>query len=190
MLKKILLMSACLVPALGYSHDYSNVRYETVDRPRQECWTESVRSHSQDYTGVVLGGIAGGLLGNQVGKGNGRVVATAVGATTGAMVGDNLAGSPRYTSYHNEQRCRTVVDHVRVPVRIPVAVAVPQEVVYVDRERYVSYPEPVYIEQEHYRHDNGYHHGWYKHHFYEDDEGEHKHHKHKHHHHDDDDHDD
>jgi uncharacterized protein YcfJ len=181
MLKKILLMAAFLVPVMGYSHDYSRVRYETVDRPRQKCWTESVRSHSQDYTGVVLGGIAGGLLGNQVGRGNGRVVATAIGATTGAMVGDNLAGSPRHTSYRNVQRCRTVVDHVRVPV------AVPQEVVYVDRERYVSYPEPVYIEQEHYRHDNGYHQGWYKHRSHEDDEGKHKHHKHKHHHYDHDD---
>lgn len=102
------------VPAIA-----SATEYQIVERPRQHCWDEqvAVQSARSGYGGVVIGGIAGGLLGNRIGKGNGRAVATAIGAATGAFAGDRLAGRyPASTSYQTVQRCKTVVDHVRVPV--------------------------------------------------------------------------
>lgn len=129
--------------------------YQTVERPRQECWNERVpvQSAGSGYGGAVIGGIAGGILGNQVGGGNGKVVATAVGAATGAVVGDRMsAGGP---SYQTVQRCRTVVDRVQVPVvreQVPVMVVREPAPVVVVRE-----PVPVverrvyYIDREEHR---------------------------------------
>jgi uncharacterized protein YcfJ len=139
----------------------SATEYQTVERPRQECWNEQVpvQARSGDYGGAIVGGIAGGILGNQVGGGNGRTVATAVGAMTGAVVGDRMSGGGVNTvSYQTVQRCRTVVDHVQVPV-VYQRVEVVRPVPVVERRVYV-------VEDKHY----------YKH--------KHKHH---HHHHDDDD---
>lgn len=93
--------------------------YQIIERPRQQCWNEQVaiRSSRSEYGGAVLGGIAGALLGNQIGGGNGRAVATAIGAATGAIAGDRVAGrTPTAPSYQTVQRCRTVIDHVRVPI--------------------------------------------------------------------------
>jgi uncharacterized protein YcfJ len=94
--------------------------FQTVERPRQECWNEQVpvQSGGQGYGGAIVGGIAGGILGNQVGGGNGKTVATAVGAATGAVVGDRMAAqsASKGTSYQTVQRCRTVVERVQVPV--------------------------------------------------------------------------
>lgn len=115
--------------------------YQTVERPRQECWNEQVpvQTASPDYGGAIIGGIAGGLLGNQVGGGNGKTVATAVGAMTGAVVGDRM--SARGPSYQTQtvRRCRTVVDQVQVPV---VREQVP---VYVEPRPVVVRPRPVVV---------------------------------------------
>jgi uncharacterized protein YcfJ len=126
--------------------------YQTVERPRQECWNERVPVESQGsgYGGAVIGGIAGGLLGNQVGGGNGKTVATAIGAATGAVAGDRIAGrSAPTTSYQTVQRCKTVIDHVRVPV---VYEAVP---VYQERRYYIEdEPKGRREHRKHHRHDD------------------------------------
>jgi uncharacterized protein YcfJ len=108
MLKKLLgAVAITALPLIGHATEYV-----TVERPRQECWNEQVATRSSDYGGAIIGGVAGGILGNQVGGGNGKTVATAVGAATGAVVGDRMSGSSTQTV----QRCRTVVEHQRVPV--------------------------------------------------------------------------
>lgn len=84
--------------------------YRTVNEPRTECWTETVRPQAryreESNGGAVLGAIAGGLLGSTVGRGNGRVAAAAIGAATGAVVGDRMdsayAAGPREV-----ERCET-----------------------------------------------------------------------------------
>ena len=88
--------------------------YETINEPRQECWTETVgyetRTHREGGAGgAVLGAIAGGLIGSTVGKGDGRVAAAAVGAATGAVVGDRMQqGGTRYESAPQQvERCQT-----------------------------------------------------------------------------------
>lgn len=106
-------------------------QYQTIERPRQQCWNEqvAVQSAGSGYGGAVIGGIAGGLLGNQIGGGNGRAAATVIGAATGAIAGDRVAGrTPTAPSYQTVQRCRTVIDHVRVPIvyeQVPVYEAAP-----------------------------------------------------------------
>jgi uncharacterized protein YcfJ len=94
--------------------------YEVVERPRKECWNEQVpvQSGGQGYGGAIVGGIAGGVLGNQIGGGNGKTVATAVGAATGAVIGDRMENQGAHpTSYQTVQRCRTVMETVRVSVQ-------------------------------------------------------------------------
>ena len=88
--------------------------YETINEPRQECWTETVgyetrSSRDGSAGGAIIGAIAGGLIGSTVGKGDGRVAAAAVGAATGAVVGDRVSqGGTRYASRPREvERCRT-----------------------------------------------------------------------------------
>ncbi|MES2208167.1 MAG: hypothetical protein V4525_15390 [Pseudomonadota bacterium] len=159
MLKKMFLVSVFLLPTFSYSHNYRDTAYETVERPRQQCWTESSSVRYRDNTaGVILGSIAGGILGNRVARGghhHGRVAATAIGAATGAIVGDSLSRSS-YPAYRNEQHCRTVMERVRVPV------AAPQEVVYNEPVELRSsfYTEPEYSErvEYHHRHHRGCHH--------------------------------
>lgn len=116
MLRKIFSAGVVIVmPMMAAATDY-----QIVERPRQECHNEQVpvQSGGQGYGGAIVGGIAGGLLGNQVGGGNGKTVATAVGAATGAVVGDRMSGqgAAQGTSYQTVQRCRTVVERVRVPI--------------------------------------------------------------------------
>lgn len=151
--------------------------YQTVDRPRQECWNEQVpvQAAGQGYGGAIVGGIAGGILGNQVGGGNGKTIATAVGAMTGAVVGDRMsAGSP---SYQTVQRCRTVMDHVQVPVmrqRVEVIQAPPVPVIRQRVEVIQAPPVPVVEERVYYveRHGPPHHHGhgYWKHHRHDDDD--------------------
>ncbi|TFW10162.1 glycine zipper 2TM domain-containing protein [Oxalobacteraceae bacterium OM1] len=109
-------LALCLLVALPIAA--SATEYQIVERPRQECWNEQVPSQSggQNYGGAIIGGIAGGILGNQVGGGNGKTVATAVGAATGAVVGDRMANQGGGTAHQTVQRCRTVIEQVRVPV--------------------------------------------------------------------------
>lgn len=116
MLRKLL--STCIVamPLIAGATEY-----QMVDRPRQECWNEQVpvqSSGNQGYGGAIIGGIAGGIIGNQVGSGSGKTVATAAGAATGAVIGDRMTAksASKGTSYQTVQRCRTVMERVRVPV--------------------------------------------------------------------------
>lgn len=96
--------------------------YESVNEPRQECWTETRdydtrgyddRGYRNNTGGSIIGAIAGGLLGSTVGKGNGRVAAAAVGAATGAVVGGQWNNNSRYERYPEQvERCRTT-NHYR-----------------------------------------------------------------------------
>lgn len=126
-------------------------QYRVVDQPRQECWNEQVATQvrGSDYGPALIGGVAGGLLGSTVGGGSGRNAATAIGAITGALSGDRLYSGQQGVAYQNVQRCRTVVDHVRVavpePARLyyqPAAMAAP---VIVEPNYYVA-PQLVYVE--------------------------------------------
>jgi uncharacterized protein YcfJ len=90
---------------------------ETVNRPTQQCWTETqqvVQTTGPQHSavGAILGGVAGGLLGSTIGKGNGRVAAAAVGAGVGAITGDTIANqnntATSTTSQVPVQRCRQV----------------------------------------------------------------------------------
>lgn len=117
------LLAASGVAAAGHGHGDGFVArakvlasvpvYETVNEPRQECWTETVgyetRRAPGNTGGAILGGIAGGLLGSTVGSGDGKVVAAAVGAATGAVIGDRWNGGARTTSVPQQvERCRSV----------------------------------------------------------------------------------
>lgn len=132
-IKFISTIAVLVFPAVAFATEY-----QTVQRPRQECWNEQaqVQPRGGDYGGAIVGGIAGGLLGNQVGRGNGRTVATALGAMTGAMVGDRMT-SANGTNITTARRCRTVVDRVQVPVYEEPAVQFFEQ-------------RPQYVEQRHY----------------------------------------
>ena len=89
---------------------------EQVNRPTQQCWTETqqvtqVAPPQRNLLGAIVGGVAGGLLGAQVGRGNGRIAGAAVGAGVGAVAGDAVAnqsaGSVTTTAVP-VQRCRQV----------------------------------------------------------------------------------
>lgn len=162
-LQRILAAAAVVsLPLSAYA-----TQYRVVDQPRQECWNEQVATHQRgnDYGAALIGGVAGGLLGSTVGGGNGRNAATAIGAITGALTGDRLYGGQGGIGYQNVQRCRTVVDHVKVAVPEPQAfyVAPPiQEPVVVEQNYYVV-PQPVYREQwraEHARREQWRHEQW------------------------------
>lgn len=118
-----LLLAAYALPS--YAYDYTDSAevvasvpiFETVNEPRQQCWTESVTYYEETRRsngGAVLGGITGGLLGAQVGKGNGRIAAAATAAAIGAVVGDRLDNRYSYSSPVTRpvQRCN-VVDNYR-----------------------------------------------------------------------------
>jgi uncharacterized protein YcfJ len=92
-----LLAVAIAAPAMaGDFDDYARVvnvtpRYEKVNYPKRECYTEYEQVRQQrSVGGAIIGGVAGGLLGGQVGRGRGRTAAAAVGAITGAIVGDRI----------------------------------------------------------------------------------------------------
>ncbi len=160
---------ASAVAAVGVAMPVSVLatQYRIVDQPRQECWNEQVATQARgnDYGAALIGGVAGGLLGSTVGGGNGRNAAAALGAVTGALTGDRLYGGQNGVRYQDVQRCRTVVDQVRVAVpepRVvyapaPAAVAVP---VVVERDYYFE-PQTAYAEnwraerarREHWRHE-------------------------------------
>lgn len=140
-------------------------QYRIVDQPRQECWNEQVATQARgnDYGAALIGGVAGGLLGSTVGGGNGRNAAAAIGAVTGALTGDRLYGGQGGVGYQNVQRCRTVVDHVKVAIPEPQTYYAPGPVavpVVVEQDFYVV-PPSVYREdwraekdrREHWRHE-------------------------------------
>ncbi len=91
--------------------------YQSVNEPRQHCWSEPVTTYEQPYRssgGAIIGAITGGLLGNTVGRGHGRAASTAVGAAVGAVVGDRIGnqGSQAVPVTREVQRCQ-VVDNIR-----------------------------------------------------------------------------
>ncbi len=149
-IKTNLALLVLALPAVAFATEY-----QTVERPRQECWNEQVQvqQRGDDAGGAIIGGIAGGLLGNQVGRGNGRTAATAVGAITGAMVGERMSSQPGYYT-QNVQRCRTVIERIQVPVyRAPAQVWVEEQPVYVPRAEYY-YVRPAEREyREHWDHE-------------------------------------
>ncbi len=90
---------------------------EQVNRPTQQCWTETQQTtqavpQQRNFLGAIIGGVAGGLLGAQVGRGNGRIAGAAVGAGVGALAGDAVAnqnaGPGTVTTATPVQRCRQV----------------------------------------------------------------------------------
>lgn len=89
---------------------------EQVNRPTQQCWTETQQISQAvpaPYSplGAIIGGVAGGLLGSTIGRGNGRIAAAAVGAGVGAITGDAVANqnnSNTVTTTVPVQRCRQV----------------------------------------------------------------------------------
>lgn len=90
---------------------------EQVNRPTQQCWTETQQvtqsvPQEHNFLGTIIGGVAGGLLGAQVGRGNGRVAGAAVGAGVGAVAGDVIGNRDRsdnvVTTTQPVQRCRQV----------------------------------------------------------------------------------
>lgn len=89
---------------------------EQVNRPTQQCWTESqqvtqVVQQPVGPGGAILGGVVGGLLGATIGRGNGRVAAAAVGAGVGAITGNAVANrnaESTVTSTVPVQRCQQV----------------------------------------------------------------------------------
>lgn len=90
---------------------------EQVNRPTQQCWTETQQvtqavPQQRNLLGAIIGGVAGGLLGAQVGRGNGRIAGAAVGAGVGALTGDAVANQNRsdstVTTTAPVQRCRQV----------------------------------------------------------------------------------
>jgi uncharacterized protein YcfJ len=97
------------------------VRYVTVDRPREECWDETVRQPVRPY-GVAgptaAGSIVGAAIGRQFGSGNDRDALTVLGAVAGGVVAHqravrNGAGATRDFAV---QRCEVVSNRVREQV--------------------------------------------------------------------------
>ena len=119
-----LLLTALTAPA--FATDYTDSApvvssvpvYQTVNEPRQQCWTESVTSYEERRSpgGAIIGGLTGGLLGSTVGRGNGRVASAAVGAAIGALVGDHIGNRDNSTVAVTRpiQRCQTVQSYRQV----------------------------------------------------------------------------
>lgn len=98
------------------------VRLVTVDRPRRECWQETVYESVPrpfDKAGVTLAGaIVGGAVGRQFGSGDGRDALTLIGSLAGAAVANEhaerraeayRAAAPRAVPV---ERCEVVNDRV------------------------------------------------------------------------------
>jgi uncharacterized protein YcfJ len=70
------------------------VRYVTVERPREQCWNETVREPVRPF-GVVgqtaAGSIVGAAIGRQFGSGNDRDTLTLLGAVAGGAVAHRRA---------------------------------------------------------------------------------------------------
>jgi uncharacterized protein YcfJ len=91
--------------------------YETYsyERPRRECWTESVPVPSYEprsHTAPILGAIIGGAIGNAVGHSHtNKMVGTVAGVALGASVGRDIgARGGERLGYADERVCETVAD--------------------------------------------------------------------------------
>ncbi len=99
----------------GKHYDYAKVIhthpvYREVNRPRQECWQESVTVPSRHHsaTGTIAGGIIGGVVGHQFGGGHGRDVLTVAGAVLGASIGhdaDHKRGTHHTSVQQSVKHC-------------------------------------------------------------------------------------
>jgi uncharacterized protein YcfJ len=93
------------------------VRYVTVNRPREECWSEVVREPARPF-GVAgqtaAGGIIGAAIGRQFGSGNDRDALTLLGAAAGAAVANQRAirNGANATRDVAVQRCEVVNERV------------------------------------------------------------------------------
>jgi uncharacterized protein YcfJ len=102
------------------------VRYVTVERPRRECWEETVY---QPHPGArplsvagptIAGGLLGGVIGHQFGSGSGRDAMTILGTLVGSAVANQHAvRNQLYRSGGLQavavpvQRCEVVSERVR-----------------------------------------------------------------------------
>lgn len=170
-------------------HDSARVlsvtpRTERINSPRQECHTDYSRDMSysspstdRSYTGAIIGGVAGGLLGGQVGKGKGRVAAAAIGAATGAVVGDRIDNRPTQSyEEHPVEHCTSVDNWQTVSRGYQVTyryngrdytTVMPNDPGDTLNIRVSIAPEigsNVSSLESGYRHDNGQHRGWSRHH--------------------------
>jgi uncharacterized protein YcfJ len=97
------------------------VRYVTVDRPREQCWNETVREPVRPF-GVVgqtaAGSIVGAAIGRQFGSGNDRDTLTVLGAVAGGAVAHRRAVVNAGYAARDVvvQRCEVVNDRVTEPV--------------------------------------------------------------------------
>jgi uncharacterized protein YcfJ len=94
------------------------VRYVAVDRPRQQCWDETVRTPAAPF-GIAgqtaAGGIIGATIGHILGHGSSRDALTVAGAAAGAAIAHENAvrnGATIETHENTVQRCETVYDRV------------------------------------------------------------------------------
>jgi uncharacterized protein YcfJ len=94
------------------------VRYVTVDRPREQCWNETVREPVRPF-GVAgqtaAGSIVGAAIGRQFGSGNDRDTLTVLGAVAGGAVAHRRAvvNAGYATRDVTVQRCEVVNDRVQ-----------------------------------------------------------------------------
>lgn len=93
------------------------VRYVAVDRPRQECWNETVQTMAPPF-GIAgqtaAGGIIGATIGHILGHGSSQDALTVAGAAAGAAIAHENAvrhGATVQTDEQVVQRCQTVYDH-------------------------------------------------------------------------------
>lgn len=112
-MKTRILVSALLAVAAGaQAADFTDTAqvisatpiYESINEPREECWTETVYDQprhrgERSVAGPLLGGVAGAIVGNQVGRGSGNTAATAVGGAAGAVAGDRISNPGSDRSY-------------------------------------------------------------------------------------------
>jgi uncharacterized protein YcfJ len=93
------------------------VRYVTVERPREQCWNETVREPVRPF-GVAgqtaAGTVIGAAIGRQFGSGNDRDALTVLGAVAGGAVAHRRAvvNQGYATRDVTVQRCEVVNDRV------------------------------------------------------------------------------
>ncbi len=91
------------------------VRYVTVQRPRRECWEETVYEPARPLriAGTTLaGGLIGGAIGRQFGGGRGRDALTLIASMAGAAVANERARARSGLVAVPVERCEIVRERV------------------------------------------------------------------------------